>query len=83
LLNPAYFLWLKQPLERTANMARGEKPDFIAKFPVNGVWHRLGAGWHNGEKGSINVVLDVGVALTFPPGAKLVLVPPLPEDEEK
>ncbi len=64
-------------------MARGEKPDFIAKFPVNGVWHRLGAGWHNGEKGSINVVLDVGVAITFPPGAKLVLVPPLEEEQEE
>ena len=63
-------------------MAKGQKPDFIAKFPVNGVWHRLGAAWNN-EGGTVNVVLDVGVALTFQPAAKLVLVPPKEDDEER
>ena len=43
-------------------------------------WHKLGAAWTN-DKGSINVVLDVGVAITFQPGAKLVLMPPPQEGE--
>lgn len=60
-------------------MARGQKPDYIVKLPVNRVWHRLGAAWNN-EGGTINVVLDVGAALTFPPATKLVLLPP--KDEE-
>jgi hypothetical protein len=60
-------------------MAKGQKPDYIVKLPVKGVWHRLGAAWNN-EGGMINVVLDVGAALTFPPDTKLVLVPP--KDDE-
>ena len=56
-------------------MAAGQKPDYIVKFPAGNVWHRLGAAWQN-DSGTINVVLDVGVAVTLQPGAKLVLVPP-------
>lgn len=60
-------------------MAKGQKPDYVVKLPVNGVWHKLGAAWNNGG-GTINIVLDVGAALTLPPATKLVLVPP--KDEE-
>jgi len=60
-------------------MAKGQKPDYAVKLPVNGVWHKLGAAWNN-DSGTINIVLDVGAALTFPPATKLVLVPP--KDEE-
>ena len=60
-------------------MAKGQKPEYIVKLPGNGVWHKLGAAWNN-EGGTINIVLDVGAALTFPPATKLVLVPP--KDEE-
>jgi hypothetical protein len=55
------------------------KPDYVVKLPVNGVWHKLGAAWNN-DGGTINVVLDVGAALTLPPATKLVLVPS--KDEE-
>jgi hypothetical protein len=34
----------------------------------------------NNEGCTVNVVIDVGVAITFPPGAKLVLVPPKEEE---
>jgi hypothetical protein len=61
-------------------MASGRKPDYLVKFPVNGVWHKLGAAWNN-EGGTINVVMDVGVAMTLEPGAKLVLVPPKDEED--
>jgi hypothetical protein len=54
---------------------RHRKPDYRVTFPVNGVWHRLGAAWKN-DGGTINVVLDVGVPITIHPGNKLVLVPP-------
>lgn len=60
-------------------MAERKKPDYIVKYPVNGVWHKLGAAWVN-DGGTINLVMDVGVAFTLQPGAKLVLVPPK-EDE--
>jgi len=60
-------------------MAKGQKPDYAVKLPVNGVWHKLRAAWNN-DSGTINIVLDVGAALTFPPATKLVLVPP--KDEE-
>ena len=56
-------------------MAKGQKPDYVVKLPVNGVWHKLGAAWNN-DGDTINIVLDVGAALTFPPETKLVLVPP-------
>jgi hypothetical protein len=58
---------------------QGQKPDFIVKFPVNGVWHKLGAAWVN-EGGTINMVLDIGMAIVVQPGAKLVLVPPKQEE---
>jgi hypothetical protein len=58
---------------------RGNKPDWIVKLPVNGVWHKLGAGWNN-DGGTINVVLDVGAAMTLQPGTKLVLVAPLEQE---
>ena len=61
-------------------MAKNQKPDFVVKFPVDGVWHKLGAAWKN-DGGTINVVLDVGVAMTLQPGARLVLVPPKEEAE--
>ena len=53
-------------------MAKGQKPDYVVKLPVNGAWHKLGAAWNN-DGGTINIVLDVGAALTFPPATKLVL----------
>jgi len=58
---------------------KGQKPDYLVKLPAGKVWHRLGAAWSS-EKGMITVVIDVGVPMTLPPGAKLVLVPP--KDEE-
>jgi len=61
-------------------MAKNQKPDYRVTFPVEGVWHRLGAAWNN-PGGTINVVLDVGVAMTLQPGAKLVLVPQKEEGE--
>jgi hypothetical protein len=59
-------------------MAKGDNPDYIVKLPVEGVWHRLGAAWKSRKEGkdSITVVLDVGAALTFQPGTKLVLTEP-------
>jgi hypothetical protein len=60
-------------------MAKGHKPDYGVKLPVNGVWHKLGAAWNN-DGGTINIVLDVGAALTFPPATKLVLVPSKEEE---
>ena len=36
------------------------------------VWHRLGAAWKSKKDGTIALVLDVGVAVTFLPGTKLV-----------
>lgn len=66
-------------------MAEGRKPDYRVTFPVthskgNGkdkeertTWHRLGAGWKR-DSGSIGIILDVGVPITLPPGAQLVLV---------
>jgi hypothetical protein len=60
-------------------MARGQKPDYLVKLPVNGVWHKLGAAWNN-DGGTINVVLDVGATMSLPAGTKLVLVPP--KDDE-
>jgi hypothetical protein len=53
---------------------KGQRPDYQVKFPVGDVWHKLGVGWKN-NGGTINVVLDVGVAMTLQPGSKLVLVP--------
>jgi hypothetical protein len=73
-------------------MPKGKEPDFLVKFRVksesgNGrdkeektVWHKLGAAWKR-EGGSIGIVLDVGVPITFLPGAQLVLTEPL--DPEK
>jgi len=63
-------------------MAKGDSPDYIVKLPVNGVWHRLGAAWKSkkGDKDSITLVLDVGAALTFQPGTKLVLTEPYEPD---
>ncbi len=63
-------------------MAKGQKPDYNVKFPVNGVWHKLGAAWIN-DGGTINAVLDVGVTITLQPGAKLVLVPPTSDANEE
>ena len=42
-------------------MAKGQKPDYVVKLPVNGVWHKLGAAWNN-DGGTINIVLDVDSA---------------------
>lgn len=56
-------------------MPKGQKPDYVVKLPVKGVWHKLGAAW-NGENGTMSLVLDVGVPITLGPGTKLVLVPP-------
>jgi hypothetical protein len=63
--------------ERSVVMANSKhrRPAYRVTFPVNGVWHRLGAAWIN-DGGTINVVLDVGVLITIQPGNKLVLVPP-------
>lgn len=69
-------------------MANGKHPDFRVTFPVTTgkgsekktVWHRLGGAWSR-DAGSIGIVLDVGVALTLPPGAQLVLVPNEPPEE--
>lgn len=58
-----------------------KKPDYRVTYPVRGVWHRLGAAWVN-DGGTINVVLDVGVPVTIPPGGKLVLVPPKESETE-
>jgi hypothetical protein len=54
---------------------KGQKPDYLVKFPVGNVWHKLGAAWSS-DNGTISIVMDVGVAMTLQPGAKLVLVPP-------
>jgi hypothetical protein len=70
-------------------MANGQTPDFRVTFPVTTgkgeskktVWNRLGAAWKR-EGGSIGIVLDVGVALTFPPGAQLVLVENEPPEDD-
>jgi hypothetical protein len=69
--------------ERSSVMAdkRHRKPDYRVTFPVNGVWHKLGAAWKN-DGGTINVVLDVGVPITIHPGNKLVLVPPKEDEAE-
>jgi hypothetical protein len=42
-------------------MAKGQKPDYKVKLPVEGVWHRLGAAWKSKEGDTIDLVLDVGV----------------------
>lgn len=68
-------------------MANGRSPDYRVTFPVKSgkgkdektTWHRLGAAWTR-DAGSIGIVLDVGVPITLPPGAQLVLVQN--EDEE-
>ena len=59
-------------------MASGDKPDYIVKLPVEGVWHRLGAAWKSKKEGkdSITLVLDVGAPITLAPGTKLVLTEP-------
>jgi hypothetical protein len=80
LLDSVRFILLKQPLEERANMAKGDKPDYDVKLPVEGVWHRLGAAWNNEGKDSITLVLDVGAALTFQPGTKLVLTKPFEKE---
>jgi hypothetical protein len=69
--------------ERSVDMAdnKHRKPDYRVTFPVNGVWHKLGAAGRN-DGGTINVVLDVGVPITIQPGNKLVLVPPKEGDAE-
>ena len=64
-------------------MASGQKPDYLVKLPVAGVWHRLGAAWKNtSERESINVVIDVGCPITLQPGTKLVLMAPKEDERE-
>jgi hypothetical protein len=52
----------------------GKKPDYIVRFPVEKVWHKLGVAW-KGNGDTINVILDVGIPMVLQPGARLVLVP--------
>jgi hypothetical protein len=67
-------------------MAEGRKPDYRVMFPVketkevNGkvtesktVWHRHGAAWTR-PGGTIGIVLNLGVPITYQAGAQLVLV---------
>ena len=69
-------------------MANGRVPDYRVTFPVTTgkgedkktTWHKLGGAWKR-DAGSIGIVLDVGVAITLPPGAQLVLVENEPPEE--
>ena len=65
-------------------MAKGNSPDYNVKLPVEGVWHKLGAAWKSKKDGkdTITLVLDVGAALTFLPGTKLVLTEPFEPAQE-
>ena len=62
-------------------MATGDKPDYLVKLPVGGVWHKLGAAWKSKREDntSITMVLDVGAPITLAPGTKLVLTEPTQE----
>ena len=44
-------------------------------------WYRHGAAWTN-DKGTITIVLDVGVPLAYEPGAQLVLVEAKEDERE-
>lgn len=59
-------------------MARGDKPDYDVKLPVDGTWHKLGAAWKSRKDGNetITLVVDVGAPITLAPGTKLVLTEP-------
>ena len=39
-------------------MAKGQKPDYNMKLPVEGVWHKLGAAWKSKEGDTINIDVD-------------------------
>ena len=66
-------------------MAQGEKPHYRVMFPVTTgrgkdqktIWFKHGAAWKR-EGGTIGIVLDMGVPLTYEVGAQLVLI----EDKE-
>ncbi len=56
-------------------MAKGQKPDYVVKLPVNGVWHKLGAAWNNDGgtswafgwwEGDLSTAIDDGWVGTLP-----------------